>query len=99
MPPMSREMVCMAIDLRKEEELGNMKITDISVLYVAVHHVRGLSIVHTDNGDLCCPYRDVQNAVLNQSIRALTRGKKLKCILRLDKVAHDLMHARLVIPS
>ena len=48
MPPMSREMVCMAIDLRKEEELGNMKITDISVLYVAVHHVRGLSIVHTD---------------------------------------------------
>ena len=47
MPPMSREMVCMAIDLRKEEELGNMKITDISVLYVAVHHVRGLSIVHT----------------------------------------------------
>ena len=21
--------------------------------------------MHTDNGDLCCPYRDVQNAVLN----------------------------------
>ena len=38
MPPMSREMVCMEIDLRKEEELGNMKITDISALCVAVHH-------------------------------------------------------------
>ena len=48
MPPTSREMVCTAINLRKEEELGNMKITDISALYVAVHHVRELSIVHTD---------------------------------------------------
>ena len=53
MPPMSREMVCMAIDLRKEEELGNMKITDISVLYVAVHHVRGLSIVRTVKIGIC----------------------------------------------